>query len=110
MSIVKKIKISDRRTDREYLLSGKSKSEAGERNDNKKEMGGYQMPVYTYEVVGIDGDYAHLRRKDIETDETKLVARALLPCRRSWKAQSLKYEMLEYTIILGEDKMTPDKR
>ena len=63
MSIVKKIKISDRRTDREYLLSGKSKSEAGERNDNKKEMGEYQMPVYTYEVVGIDGDYAHLRRK-----------------------------------------------
>ena len=92
MSIVKKIKISDRRTDREYLLSEKSKSEAGERNDNKKEMGGYQMPVYTYEVV------AHLRRKDIETDETKLVARALLPS-EIMEGSILKYEMLEYTII-----------
>ena len=98
MSIVKKIKISDRRTDREYLLSGKSKSEAGERNDNKKEMGGYQMPVYTYEVVGIDGDYAHLRRTDLPEEELKLVARALLPfditegCR-------LHYEMMQYSII-----------
>mgnify|MGYP003256860504 FL=1 len=98
MSIVKKIKISDRRTDREYLLSGKSKSEEGERNDNKKEMGGYQMPVYTYEVVGIHGDYAHLRRKDIETEETKLVARALLPP-EIMEGSILKYEMLEYTII-----------
>ena len=98
MSIVKKIKISDRRTDREYLLSGKSKSEAGERNDNKKEMGEYQMQVYTYEVVGIDGDYAHLRRKDIETEETKLVARALLPP-EIMEGSILKYEMLEYTII-----------
>ena len=35
----------------------------------------------TYEVVAIDGDYAHLRRNDIEPEdnETKLVARALLP-------------------------------
>lgn len=32
----------------------------------------------TYEVVAIDGDYAHLRRNDIEPEdnETKLVARA----------------------------------
>ena len=30
----------------------------------------------TYEVVAIDGDYAHLRRNDIEPEdnETKLVA------------------------------------
>ena len=35
----------------------------------------------TYEVVAIDGDYAHLRRNDIEPEdnEMKLVARALLP-------------------------------
>ena len=39
----------------------------------------------TYEVVAIDGDYAHLRRNDIEPEdnETKLVAR----CRRKlWRA------------------------
>lgn len=56
------------------------------------------MPVYTYEVVGIDGDYAYLRRKDIETEETKLVARALLPP-EIMEGSILKYEMLEYTII-----------
>ena len=39
----------------------------------------------TYEVVAIDGDYAHLRRNDIEPEdnEMKLVARALLPA-LSW--------------------------
>lgn len=56
------------------------------------------MPVYTYEVVGIDGDYAHLQRTDIETEETKLVARALLPP-KIMEGSILKYEMLEYTII-----------
>lgn len=41
----------------------------------------------TYEVVAIDGDYAHLRRNDIEPEdnEMKLVARALRR-RKLWRA------------------------
>ena len=56
------------------------------------------MLICDYIVESIDGDYAHLRRKDIETDETKLVARALLPP-EIMEGSILKYEMLEYTII-----------
>ena len=37
------------------------------------------MGPYEYKVVRIDGDYAHLLRTDIDSDETVLVARALLP-------------------------------
>ena len=37
------------------------------------------MNRFEYIVESIDGDYAHLRRMDIESDELKLVARALLP-------------------------------
>ncbi len=53
------------------------------------------MEIWYYEVVSIDGDYANLRRTDIESDDLKLVARALLPpeivegCR-------LKYELMQY--------------
>ena len=36
------------------------------------------METWFYEVVSIDGDYANLRRTDIESDDLKLVARALL--------------------------------
>ena len=52
----------------------------------------------TYEVVAID--YAHLRRNDIEPEdnETKLVARALLPP-EIMEGSILKYEMLQYEII-----------
>ena len=50
----------------------------------------------TYEVVAIDGDYAHLRRN--EDNETKLVARALLPP-EIMEGSILKYEMLQYEII-----------
>ena len=35
--------------------------------------------TWYYEVVSIDGDYANLKRTDIELDDLKLVARALLP-------------------------------
>ena len=52
----------------------------------------------TYEVVAIDGDYAHLRRNDIEDNEMKLVARALLPP-EIMEGSILKYEMLQYEII-----------
>ena len=37
------------------------------------------MNRFEYIVESIDGDYAHLRRTDIESDELKLLARALLP-------------------------------
>jgi hypothetical protein len=55
------------------------------------------METRYYEVVSIEGDYANLKRTDIESDDLKLVARALLPddimegCR-------LKYEMMEYSM------------
>ena len=37
------------------------------------------METWFYEVVSIDGDYAKLKRTDIESSDLKLVARALLP-------------------------------
>ncbi len=56
------------------------------------------MPIYYYVVVSIDGDYAHLRRSDIESDDLKLVARELLPA-EICEGSKLKYEMMEYEII-----------
>ena len=56
------------------------------------------MGPFEYVVLRIDGDYAILKRTDIETDDEKLVARALLP----WEIREgdqLRYECLEYTII-----------
>lgn len=55
------------------------------------------METWFYEVVSIDGDYANLRRIDIETDELKLVARALLP-EEIEEGSKLRYEMMEYTL------------
>ena len=37
------------------------------------------MKTFEYVVESLDGDYANLRRTDEESDELKLVARALLP-------------------------------
>ena len=37
------------------------------------------MGPYEYKVIRIDGDYAHLVRTDIDSDDTITVARALLP-------------------------------
>ena len=55
------------------------------------------MLVCDYIVVKIDGDYAHLKRTDVD-EELKLVAMALLP--PSIKEVSLlHYELLEYTLI-----------
>lgn len=53
------------------------------------------METWFYEVVSIDGDYANLKRTDIESDDIKLVARALLPAEISEGCQ-LKYEYLQY--------------
>ena len=54
--------------------------------------------TWYYEVVSIDGDYANLKRTDIESDDLKLVARALLPAEIT-VGSKLKYEMLQYEII-----------
>ena len=56
------------------------------------------MEPWYYEVVNIDGDYANLRRTDIESDDLKLVARALLPV-EIMEGTQLKYELMQYTII-----------
>ncbi len=54
--------------------------------------------IWYYEVAEIDGDYAKLKRTDIESNELKLVARALLPAEISEGCQ-LKYEMLQYELV-----------
>ena len=56
------------------------------------------MNTFQYVVVSIDGDYANLKRVDTESDETKLVARALLPPEIT-EGTKLKYEMMQYEII-----------
>lgn len=56
------------------------------------------METIYYIVEQIDGDYAHLKRTDIDSDELKLVARALLPEEIS-EGSKLKYEMFEYEVI-----------
>lgn len=56
------------------------------------------METWFYEVVSIDGDYANLRRTDMESDDVKLVARALLPA-EIVEGSKLKYEMMQYEMI-----------
>lgn len=56
------------------------------------------METWYYEVVGIDGDYANLKRTDIESEDLKLVARALLPAEIQ-EGSRLKYEWLQYQLI-----------
>ena len=55
------------------------------------------METWYYEVVSIDGDYANLRRTDIESDDLKLVALALLPS-GIVEGSRLKYEMMQYEL------------
>ncbi|MCR5602457.1 MAG: chorismate--pyruvate lyase [Lachnospiraceae bacterium] len=55
------------------------------------------METWYYEVVSIDGDYAHLKRTDIESDDIKLVARALLPP-EIVEGSKLIYEMMQYSM------------
>lgn len=56
------------------------------------------MNTFQYQVESIDGDYANLRRIDIESDEIKLVARALLPPEIT-EGTKLLYEYMQYQII-----------
>lgn len=53
------------------------------------------METWYYEEVSIDGDYANLKRTDIETDDLKLVARALLPP-EIMEGSRLRYELMQY--------------
>ena len=55
------------------------------------------METWYYEVVSIDGDYADLKRTDIETDDLKLVARALLP-ENIMEGTRLHYAFLQYEV------------
>lgn len=50
-----------------------------------------------YEVVSIDGDYANLKKIDSDSDDLKLVARALLPAEIS-EGCKVKYEMMSYSM------------
>ncbi len=49
-------------------------------------------------VESFDGDYVHLRRTDVGSDDLKLVARALLPPEIT-EGTKLKYELMQYEII-----------
>jgi hypothetical protein len=57
-----------------------------------------RMNAFDYVVVSIEGDYANLKRTDIESDELKLVARALLPD-AIVEGSKLHYEYMEYCIV-----------
>ncbi len=64
----------------------------------KIERKGKSMNTFQYRVVSIDGDYANLKRTDIESDELKLVARALLPPEIT-EGTRLLYEYMQYQIL-----------
>ena len=51
-----------------------------------------------YLVDSFDGDYVYLKRIDKESDDLKLVARALLPPEIA-EGSRLKYEIMQYELI-----------
>ena len=56
------------------------------------------METMYFVVESIDGDYANLKRTDIESEDLKLVARALLPA-EICEGSRLKYEWMQYQLI-----------
>lgn len=56
-----------------------------------------------YIVVNIDGDYARLKRTDSDSEETRLVARALLPPEIT-EGSKLLYEWMQYSLIGQENR------
>ena len=68
---------------------------AGERVNREGEK---NMDERYYMVARIDGDYAFLRRTDVEDEELLQVARALLP-EEIDEGTALKYAFLQYEII-----------
>lgn len=79
---------------RETLMSGLS----GENGFVAGKKENRRMETWFYVVESIDGDYANLRRTDIESDDLKLVARALLP-EGIEEGTQLKYELMQYSIV-----------
>lgn len=57
-----------------------------------------EMGPFTYQVLRIEGDYVVLKRTDEESQDEKLVARALLPP-EIMEGSRLLYECLEYDIL-----------
>ena len=53
------------------------------------------METRRYKVMSIDGDYANLKRIDQDSNDIKLVARALLPM-DIYEGCELIYELMEY--------------
>lgn len=51
-----------------------------------------------YTVARIDGDYAYLQQIDQPQEDTKCVARALLPPEIA-EGSRIHYEMMEYSIV-----------
>ena len=58
------------------------------------------MNRFEYVVESIDGDYTYLKRIDVESEELKLVARALLPAEIT-EGTRLLYEWMQYSIMEG---------
>ncbi len=55
------------------------------------------METMYYIVHSFEGDYVYLKWTDIESDDLKLVARALLPP-EIVEGSQLKYEMMQYEL------------
>lgn len=51
-----------------------------------------------YTVDNLDGDYAYLKQEGDASEETKCVARALLPAEIA-EGSRLLYEMMGYTLL-----------
>ena len=51
-----------------------------------------------YTVERIDGDYAHLRRIDLNSEDLVLVARALLPDAID-EGSKLRWELFQYELV-----------
>jgi hypothetical protein len=79
-----------------FLLYDTSQRVSGTRKNEIKRR--THMETWYYEVVSIDGDYANLRRTDIDSDDLKLVARALLPA-EIVEGSKLKYELMQYQMM-----------
>ena len=77
----------------------------------RQKKGGKIMLTCIYVVEKIDGDYAELRRVDAlkhDPEETKTVARALLPG-DIMEGNKLLYENLQYRIITDSKNKIPKR-
>ena len=77
-----------------------ARKDAAQRTFFTIQTGGTNMGPYEYLVEKIDGDYAFLRRTDIESDDRMQVARALLP-EETDEGTRLRWENLCYTVLEG---------